>query len=236
MNHPRQPVVRVSWQQAAAFCRWLSRRTGEKFSLPTEAQWEWACRAGSDKPFFYGDFKTDFAPWANLADKTLGNRPRDGRFSDGATAPVTMPSPASPSLTLPTAYFSWPGALATIQSSSNGTPGSGPMQTTPFMNHGGFARMISATWKPIPPYAPNSWGLCNTHGNVAEWTATMHRPYPYDEHDGRNEDKDGIRKVARGGSCFDVPEHCTAGTRTSFWSWQGVHNVGFRVVCELTEK
>ena len=71
VNGPEQPVVRVSWDQAAAFCEWLSAKTGERFALPTEAQWEYACRAGTDTPFFYGGLDTDFAPYANLADDKL---------------------------------------------------------------------------------------------------------------------------------------------------------------------
>jgi formylglycine-generating enzyme required for sulfatase activity len=67
-NHAQQPVARVSWSEAMAFCDWLSRRSGKRVSLPTEAQWEWGARAGSASQFFYGDMDTDFSPWANLAD------------------------------------------------------------------------------------------------------------------------------------------------------------------------
>jgi formylglycine-generating enzyme required for sulfatase activity len=71
VNGPEQPVVRVSWDGAMAFCAWLSAKTGEHFTLPTEAQWEYACRAGTATPFFYGDLDVDWSPYANLADAKL---------------------------------------------------------------------------------------------------------------------------------------------------------------------
>jgi formylglycine-generating enzyme required for sulfatase activity len=68
---PRQPAVRVSWLQAMDFCRWLSERTGLEFTLPTEPQWEYACRAGSTEAFHFGTSESDYSLYANLADLRL---------------------------------------------------------------------------------------------------------------------------------------------------------------------
>jgi formylglycine-generating enzyme required for sulfatase activity len=93
-NQPDQPVVRVSWQEAMAFCRWLSDRTGQQFSLPTEAQWEWACRAGASTPFSFGSLDSDFSGHANFA---------DAKLSEFASDPYTVDKP----LANPTLYDDW---------------------------------------------------------------------------------------------------------------------------------
>ncbi|MDO4587521.1 MAG: SUMF1/EgtB/PvdO family nonheme iron enzyme [Planctomycetia bacterium] len=69
-NKPQQPVIRISWAEAVGFCDWLSEKTGKKFRLPTEAEWEWAARSGSDLPFWFGDLNADFSRYENLADES----------------------------------------------------------------------------------------------------------------------------------------------------------------------
>ncbi len=57
-NGPQRPIDTVSWQAAMQFCKKLSARTGQAYSLPSEAQWEYACRAGTTSAFAFGETLT----------------------------------------------------------------------------------------------------------------------------------------------------------------------------------
>ncbi len=85
VNGPSQPVVRINWRQAMDYCRWLSASAGRKVDLPSEAQWEWACRAGTATPLSFGGLDGDFSKFANLADARAGE-PGPGRFAPLAPA------------------------------------------------------------------------------------------------------------------------------------------------------
>jgi formylglycine-generating enzyme required for sulfatase activity len=50
-----RPVVCVSWDEAVEFCDRLSQKTGREYRLPSEAEWEYACRAGTTTPFYFGE-------------------------------------------------------------------------------------------------------------------------------------------------------------------------------------
>ena len=198
VNDDDRPAVRLSWDEAMGFCEWLSKKIGKKVSLPTEAQWEWAARAGSDRPFWFGGLNSDFAPYANLADVSLASFSGNPYEQDWKKARYNNPE---------NIYDNW------IPQASN-------------VNDGGFLSEPSGKWK------PNPWGLFDMHGNVAEWTRSIYKPYPYGEGDGRNKPDSAAKRVARGGSWWDRPKHATASFRRAYRPYQPVYNVGFRVVVE----
>jgi len=184
MDQAGFPVIRVSWDQANAFCQWLSKKTGKKVTLPTEAQWEWACRAGTDTRTPFGDDVTKYPAFANLSDTTSDSRRSSYR--------------------------------------TNHTPLAGKDKAAADKAH---------CLSKVGTYQANAFGLKDMLGNVAEWTRSEQRPYPYSASDGRNKLQAG-KKIVRGGSWNDRPVRATSSYRLAYPSWQHVYNVGFRIVIE----
>jgi formylglycine-generating enzyme required for sulfatase activity len=65
------PVVNVSWNDAVAFCKWLSKKESKTYRLPTEAEWEYACRAGTTTRYSSGDDPETLAKVGNVADAAV---------------------------------------------------------------------------------------------------------------------------------------------------------------------
>jgi len=83
----QRPVEQVSWGDAMEFCSRLSQRTGRHYTLPSEAQWEYACRAGTSTPFAFGEMITpELANYDGNA--TYGNGPTGKNLKQ--TTPVGM--------------------------------------------------------------------------------------------------------------------------------------------------
>jgi formylglycine-generating enzyme required for sulfatase activity len=61
---PDLPVIGVSWKDAQAYCAWLREQTGETYDLPTEAEWEYACRAGSTTRYCFGNEEKKLGEYA----------------------------------------------------------------------------------------------------------------------------------------------------------------------------
>jgi len=149
LDGPNRPAVRVSWQQAMAFCRWLSETSGVPFTLPSEAQWEYACRAGSATALSYGPTDADASAFANLADRSLATPPS---VTGGLTSSITTPH-----------------ITGIMLASVDG----GDIPCTPSFDD------RSVATADVAGYRPNAWGLYDAHGNAAEWTLSTYAPYPY---------------------------------------------------------
>ncbi|MBX3462800.1 MAG: SUMF1/EgtB/PvdO family nonheme iron enzyme [Planctomycetes bacterium] len=166
------PAICMSHAAARAYCKWLSDRTGRFHRLPTEAEWEHACRAGGDGAYGFGDDPAELGRFAWFA----GNSAR-------ALEPGAEPVPA---------------------------------------------------YHPVGQKAPNAWGLCDMHGNVAEWVADAYLADAYAAAHGESPrhapyfapGRDGLGRpvrfphVVRGGSWRDeAPALRAAARRASTPEW-----------------
>jgi formylglycine-generating enzyme required for sulfatase activity len=92
-QHGNHPVVCITWNDAKAFCEWLAATRGEVFRLPSEAEWEYAARAGSETDYHWGNRPEKGSGWFNGADASYKKRfsnPSTFFFKDGyaTTSPV----------------------------------------------------------------------------------------------------------------------------------------------------
>ena len=85
-----EPVVCIGWNDAQRYIEWLSAKTGEQYRLPSEAEWEYAARAGSETKYFFGNSASDLCRYANgaAAETDFSWRNEDCRDSYERTAPV----------------------------------------------------------------------------------------------------------------------------------------------------
>ncbi len=180
-----QPAVYVPWEEATAFAAWLSEESGHAVRLPTEAEWEFACRAGATTEFSWGDEPDQANRYANTND------------------PVT----------------------ATLFKFGE-----------PFPRDDGY-RFTA----PVGSLEPNSFGLFDMHGNVAEWTLDVWRePVLGPLTDDGSIPGNPRQRVVKGGDFTCGPNGeayfgCTCGSRS--WNYLGNANfgTGFRVVIELDQ-
>ena len=154
------PVECVSWDDAQEFCEKLSAREHRHFRLPTEAEWEYCCRAGTEAPYCFGQ------------------------------------------------------AID--------------------MNNVNGGQTYSRPWR-VGAFPENKWGLCDMHGNVAEWCQDYFSPTYYKESPAADPTGPvtGVNRVVRGGSWNTPASRCRSAARSSEPPSTRRDDIGFRIVMEV---
>ena len=158
----KNPVENVSWNDSQDFLRRLNEKLpGQSFRLPAEAEWEYACRAGSTTAYSFGE--------------------GEGNFGE----------------------YTWCSANS-----------------------------AQAT-HPVGEKKANAWGLLDMHGNVWEWCADWHGPYPAADQKDPGGPPNGQSRVLRGGSWNIKPMYCRSADRDNDTPDYRDDGIGFRVARPL---
>ena len=194
-------VVNVSWDDAMGFCQWLSAKEGKPYRLPTEAQWEYACRAGTTTLFNTGDTLPDgyhlMAPGALEGFAQF--------FPESSAAPTNKIDLAN-------------------QSAGSATPSPAKSSLPPYY------KVVKKASLRVGRGPANAWGLYGMHGNAAEWCLDWYAPYDPSQTTDPVGPIDGDFRVVRGGANSQLARLLRSANRISMEPWARNQKIGFRVV------
>ena len=196
----RHPVVCVSWDDAQAYAAWLSRETGEEYRLPSESEWEYAARAGTTGPRYWGDALG--CRYANGGDRSY--------MTELHARMVRMPSTVFAEATLIGWLLPDSRTDRAIDRTAREVKAELAAVVQSFCSDGALY-----TAQVFDGFSENSWGFRHMLGNVAEWTEDCwSEDYAEAPSDGSawagddgwllGGDEECVRRVARGGSWMHI--------------------------------
>ena len=156
-----RPVENVSWYDATNFCQKLSKKIGGKYSLPSESQWEYACRAGTSTPFYFGDtITTDLANYRGTDYKKssgcYGKGPK-GKFREETTPVGEFPPNAFGLYDMHGNVFEW--CADDFHENYNGAPTDGSVWLNGDKDK---VRLRGGSWADNPTYCRSAFrGNCD---------------------------------------------------------------------------
>ena len=193
----------ISWHKAVEFCEWLSKKEGKTYRLPTEAEWEYACRAGTTTLFHTGDTLPEgHQKW----------------FGDQNFRAAYFPAGPMPR------EYDWRKAG---QKAMDGLK---------------YGELIGGSWtlenaRPdaagslrVALKTPNTWGLHDMQGNLAEWCSDWYGPYESGSQTDPLGREDGDFRVFRGGHHTQLIRFLRSANRGSRVPYDAHDRMGFRVV------
>ena len=192
----------VTWERAVAYCDWRSKMEGKPYRLPTEAEWEYACRAGTTTLFHTGDTLPDGHQ------KWFGEE----NFRGVYFPPGPMPR-----------EYDWRNAGKATAKLKQG-------QILGLDHPGTESRTGGAGALRVAQKTPNAWGLHDMHGNVAEWCSDWYGPYESGAQTDPLGRADGDCRVFRGGFHSSMIRFLRSANRGSWVTNSASERLGFRVV------
>jgi formylglycine-generating enzyme required for sulfatase activity len=161
-NTDLRPVEQVNWHDAMEFCSRLSQRTGRTYSLPSEAQWEYACRAGSTTPFAFGEtITTDLANYDG--NTTYGKGPK-GEYREQTTPVGSFPANAWGLQDMHGNVYEW--CLDHWHNSYEGAPSDGSLWLDPETGDDTRRLLRGGSWSGYPRYCRSACRYQGAPGSV----------------------------------------------------------------------